>query len=63
MQHIKDTVTVKLRKKKLDSLSITGTTGIIHFRDTFFHTHQQPCYRHRYYKNSNYEQGFASGRL
>ena len=33
---IKDTVTVKLRKKKLDSLSITGTTGIIHFRDTFF---------------------------
>jgi uncharacterized protein (DUF2141 family) len=33
---LKDTVTVKLRKKKLDSLSITGSTGTIHFRDTFF---------------------------
>ena len=32
-----DTVTVKLRKKKLDSLQISSSIkGILHFRDTFF---------------------------
>ena len=35
--NLKDTVTVKLRKKKLDSLNITeASKGLIHFRDTFF---------------------------
>lgn len=34
---IVDTVTVKLRKKKLDSLEITSSIrNILHFRDTFF---------------------------
>jgi uncharacterized protein (DUF2141 family) len=37
-----DTVTVKLRKKKIDSLSLTGTMGVIHFRDTFFLSTNNP---------------------
>ncbi|WOC39504.1 Ig-like domain-containing protein [Polaribacter sp. HL-MS24] len=36
-ENLKDTVTVKLRKNQLDTLSITGATkGLMHFRDTFF---------------------------
>jgi uncharacterized protein (DUF2141 family) len=43
---IKDTVTVKLRKKKLDSLSLTPSTrGVIHFRDTFFLNTSNPLYK------------------
>ncbi len=38
-----DTLTVKLRKKKLDSLIIkSSTNSIIHFRDTFFLTSNTP---------------------
>ncbi|APZ46174.1 hypothetical protein BW723_07625 [Polaribacter reichenbachii] len=38
-----DTLTVKLRKKKLDSLEITTTVrNTLHFRDTFFITSNNP---------------------
>ncbi|MHB0754382.1 Ig-like domain-containing domain [Polaribacter sp. M15] len=38
-----DTVTVKLRKKKIDSLQISSSIGgTLHFRDTFFITSNNP---------------------
>ena len=43
---IKDTVTVKLRKKKLDSLTLKpSSSGIIHFRDTFFLSTNNPIFK------------------
>ena len=41
-----DTVTVKLRKKKLDSLEISASTqSVLHFRDTFFLKSNNPIIR------------------
>jgi len=43
---LRDTVTVKLRKKELDSLSITpNTRGLIQFRDTFFLKTNNPLFK------------------